>query len=189
MSVLGGGGCNYFDNIFKQVYIFIYYVLFKKKECRGRNLRLLSTHPPPAPLSTLNPTPDAIGIMFIKSCNYFVKGPEKTKIHLSVDSLDLPTSSSGNCYHFLEIRDYLSGSDGKLWVCLRTNERLCYIQLMKRLVTYSLWISLLHTANEKACYIQLMNRRVTYSLCIDVFHTANEQTCYIQLMNRRVTYS
>lgn len=42
------------------------------------------------------------------------KGPYKTKIRVSIDSLDLPTSDMGNCYHYLEIRDYLTGAPGKL---------------------------------------------------------------------------
>lgn len=44
----------------------------------------------------------------------FGQGPEKTKIKVEVDSLDLPTSDQDNCYHYLEVRDYLSGTEGKL---------------------------------------------------------------------------
>lgn len=48
------------------------------------------------------------------SCTWLIKGPEKTKIKVEVDSLDLPTSDQDNCYHYIEIRDYLSGTEGKL---------------------------------------------------------------------------
>eukprot|EP00105_Crassostrea_gigas_P035382 XP_019919530.1 PREDICTED: neurogenic locus notch homolog protein 1 [Crassostrea gigas] len=48
------------------------------------------------------------------TCTWLIKGPVKTKIRVNVDSLGLPTSSQGNCYHYIEIRDYLSGSKGKL---------------------------------------------------------------------------
>lgn len=47
-------------------------------------------------------------------CIIFGQGPEKTKIKVEVDSLDLPTSDQDNCYHYIEVRDYLSGTDGKL---------------------------------------------------------------------------
>lgn len=47
-------------------------------------------------------------------CILFGQGPEKTKIKVEVDSLDLPTSDQDNCYHHIEIRDYLPGTEGKL---------------------------------------------------------------------------
>ncbi|XP_034319361.2 uncharacterized protein [Magallana gigas] len=47
-------------------------------------------------------------------CTWLIKGTPKTKIQVKIDSLDLPTSDMGNCYHYLEIRDYLTGAPGKL---------------------------------------------------------------------------
>lgn len=42
------------------------------------------------------------------------QGPESTKIEVNIIRLDLPYSTQGVCYHFVEVRDYLSGSTGKL---------------------------------------------------------------------------
>lgn len=44
------------------------------------------------------------------------QGPAKTKIQVYINSLGLPTSIENNCYHYIEIRDYLSGAKGKLYV-------------------------------------------------------------------------
>ncbi|XP_052695625.1 uncharacterized protein LOC128174017 [Crassostrea angulata] len=47
-------------------------------------------------------------------CTWLIKGPESTKIEVNIIRLDLPYSTQGVCYHFVEVRDYLSGSTGKL---------------------------------------------------------------------------
>lgn len=44
------------------------------------------------------------------------KGVEKTRIDVVIHSLDLPVSTQNACFHALEIRDYLPGSPGKLYV-------------------------------------------------------------------------
>ncbi|XP_061167265.1 uncharacterized protein LOC133176117 [Saccostrea echinata] len=49
-----------------------------------------------------------------QKCTWLIKGAEKNQIRLSVDSMDLPTNPQDACYHFLEVRDYLSGAPGKL---------------------------------------------------------------------------
>lgn len=46
----------------------------------------------------------------------FKQGPKKTKIQVYVNSLGLPPINQTHCYHYLEIRDYLSGAPGKLYV-------------------------------------------------------------------------
>lgn len=56
----------------------------------------------------------AMTTSFEFQCIVFGQGPEKTKIKVEIDSLDLPTSDQDNCYHYIEIRDYLSGTEGKL---------------------------------------------------------------------------
>lgn len=43
-------------------------------------------------------------------------GADKTKIRMTIESMNLPTSDQNDCFHFLEIKDYLAGSPGKL-VC------------------------------------------------------------------------
>lgn len=44
------------------------------------------------------------------------QGPAKTKIQVYINSVGLPTSIENNCYHYIEIRDYLPGAKGKLYV-------------------------------------------------------------------------
>lgn len=44
------------------------------------------------------------------------KGAEKTRMDVVINSMDLPVSTQNACYHALEIRDYLPGSPGKLYV-------------------------------------------------------------------------
>uniref|UniRef100_K1QPB1 Zinc metalloproteinase nas-36 n=1 Tax=Magallana gigas TaxID=29159 RepID=K1QPB1_MAGGI len=56
---------------------------------------------------------DMIGYKRDLSCTWLIKGPEKTKIQVFINSIELPFSTYGNCYHFIEIRDYLSGAKGK----------------------------------------------------------------------------
>lgn len=44
----------------------------------------------------------------------YVQGADKTKIRMTIESMNLPTSDQNDCFHFLEIKDYLAGSPGKL---------------------------------------------------------------------------
>uniref|UniRef100_K1QFR4 Uncharacterized protein n=1 Tax=Magallana gigas TaxID=29159 RepID=K1QFR4_MAGGI len=57
---------------------------------------------------------DMIGYLNGLTCTWLIKGPEKTTIQVYINSIGLPSSILDNCLHYIEIRDYLSGTKGKL---------------------------------------------------------------------------
>nr|XP_034322363.1 uncharacterized protein LOC117688412 [Crassostrea gigas] len=55
-----------------------------------------------------------IGYINGLTCTWLIKGPDKTTIQVYINSIGLPSSILDNCLHYIEIRDYLSGTKGKL---------------------------------------------------------------------------